>query len=398
MLISYEFNKLFNEHYSFSFAYGFGYGFIREIGRIFEYESHYKLNAIRLNINNLDLIDEESFKDIFSKIGADFIDLFCQGLSSGFSVNQSVFGRAFLDICSEWVNTDLKHIGVLGKGFLDSIEKVNQINYNIKKHNSELAVLELINKWLNNLLYKNELTDSSLSLLSNDNWAWVLWTSKESELPFDNFLYNTIDYFELIPDFKHGYYFDRCYTIYDICKSEILTCELKNLTYELHDKLPFLWDLRWEKIELREQEIYVRLTSNIQGDYIPIMADNNVIQKWWKVINWNLHPGFTKYADVTIPYSKINFMGDNNDDIGVKFPINNSVLILPIKVENTPRKQFVMKSPSIKAAIDGIMKCEQVTNIIDHIYLYRLQNGDNCSKEEIRSKYKVLITDYVNAL
>ena len=75
---------------------------------------------------------------------------------------------------------------------------------------------------------------------------------------------------------------------------------LMNLTNILYDKLPFLWSLRWERIELREQEFFVQLTLN-DADYpVPVIADKSVIQKWWREMNWNLHPGFKEYADITM--------------------------------------------------------------------------------------------------
>jgi hypothetical protein len=397
MRLSYEFDKAFNCHTSFSFAYGFGYGFMREIGRMFEHEVGLKLNTNNLEMGHSNPLYEQTIADVLNEFGDEFIGIFCQGLRSGFSERRSVLGRAFLDKYSDLNETNQEHIGVLGNGFLDTIKAIDRSRDHFMRYSTKDTELDSIHNWLYETLFKNKSTDHCLNLLSNDNWAWVLWASIKLGLPVKNFLHNTVDYFSLLPDYGHGYYFDKCDTVADLFQSHQLTCRLKNLTNILYDKLPFLWYLRWERIEIREQEFFVQLTSTNPNDSVPIIASKSVIQKWWREMNWNLHPGFDEYADITMPHTE-KFSHNKINDTEIDFPYNTPVLILPIMVGIKPRKQFVMESDNNETAVAGIMKCEQVINIIDYIFLHRLKRDNRCTKEEIKNKYTCLINDYVSAL
>jgi hypothetical protein len=399
MRISYEFDKSFNHQASFSFAYGFGYGFMREIGRMFEHEAGLKLNTNKLQIGNSIISNEDIFKDESDVFGDEFIEIFCEGLGAGFSEKRSIFGRAFLDTYFDWKETDKEYIGVLGNGFLEMIKEIGRLHDRFSDFDAMHTEIDLIRNWLSKTLFKNKSKDHCLDLLSNDNWSWVLWASIKSGLPVKNFLNNTIDYFSLLPGYEHGYYFDKCETVSDIIQSHQLTCRVKNLTNILYDKLPSLWNLRWERIEVKEQEFIVQLALNDTNYPVPVIADKSVIQKWWKEMSWDLHPGFKEYAEITVPYPYTEELSHiENDDMKIDFPDNTPVLILPIEIENKPRKQFIMESEKNETAISGIMNCEQTVNIIDYIFLHYIKEDDSCTKEKIKNAYMRFINDYVSAL
>jgi hypothetical protein len=396
MRISYKFDEGYNKHPPFSFAYGLGAGFIREIGKMFEHETKEDLTGNNTRISKASLLKNKTFADVIDKYGDEYVYLFCMGFAAGIGEQKSSFGRAFLDRCYNIYDNSYYnnvHIGALGNGFIDTIRVLRTICDKFAEFIEDNDYDSIVN-WLYETFFINGYADSSLELLGNDNWTWALWVSVESGLEVKDFFQNTDAYFSALPDFGSGYSFDNCKTVADIINSRQLACKLKNLTDILVDKFPFLWSLPWEKIELRENEFYVRLIRGKTINSLPVATSEKVIQKWWKEYEWNAYPGFEKYVEITVWNTRF-FTHQIKDNTVIELPNMIPIIVFPARIENKNRNQFIKEADNTKSAVTGIMECEQTNNIIDYIYLERLREGKDCTKEHIREKYEGMIRDYV---
>jgi len=377
---------------NFSFAEVLGYGLGHEICRMIEHELSLILADLQTNFFSLthrDRYTKRLTRSFINEFGEPFCEEFSIGFARGFEVSRSVYGKAF---CSS-INTgerykNQKHYAnILGDIFFDTTYSISFTHRQNADPNLDI---------IHNIFYINLPHASCINLLSNDNWAWVLWSSLRFNLPVDTFLHSASDYFRILPDYEYGYHFDKCENLLDIFSADQLVCPVNNLSSQLYDKFPFLWNLRWTKLELREDEFYVTLRKVDNNEATSITASNDVIQKWWKKTDWGLCLGFESYAKILVPHTDELRYSINNINIDVPYWV--LILILPTDISGEPRRKYITEADNKEEAVAGIMQCEQVNNIIDYIYLQNVQKHSSCSHEKIKEEYKQFIYDYVIAL
>jgi hypothetical protein len=386
--LTFIFDQMLDDKTNYTFAEGFAYGFSREIARMIEHE----LSLIFLVSDfRIFSISWDFTKDFIGEFGEEFCKKFGEGFGDGFNVSKSVFGRAFCGRTFEPPHRNNNQIpdtlggGLFNKGYTNS-------------HGRDFDAHDTIYDMLDKILFVNLSRISCINLLSNDNWAWVLWCSIRSNLSINTFLHNTENYFKLLPDYEHGYHFDKCKNLSDLLLADQLVCPMTNLSSQLYDKFPFLWNLRWTKLELRGHIFYVNISRVDDKEATPIVASNDVIQKWWKEIDWDLCLGFESYSQLLVPHTDKLLYHIINKDEDIAVPRWVLILVLPTDVDGKPRRKYITETENIEEAVAGIIGCEQASNIIDYIYLYHTQKDASCSYEKIKMEYERFIRDYVTAI
>ena len=267
------------------------------------------------------------------------------------------------------------------------------------------------NKYVRNLLerhrdeWRKPSVESSIDLLCNTDWIWILWLSHYEGLPVRSILQDADAYFSRLPGFNYGYGFEKCNTLADLlCHSQI-TCPVDNINYKLFEIAPFLYAMSWQRIDWNDQTKTFDVAW-IRSDYqrpIPVEAEKATIQRWWREKRLSgkhlRSPCFEPYAKLGVPGDGIDFQRDAIVGVfGVDRFEGQLVLIFPADVDGTEFQDFLQQTSNLDQAVAGIMRCEQVQHIIGYIHRHQLNKDMPCTRGEIRAEYERLMRDYVEAV